>query len=151
MKLLVGILLVFIQCTSLDRRSFLGTKNSRANERWHYQNSVITETGHSSECLLPPDGQYPFPRLSYCYVGSRPLNSPSSSGEGRKETVRPFLSIIPGYVLEGHANSEIYKDVTLGRGPFHNRSLKENIIRQSMQQSLPGKVQSVQYSRGAGL
>ncbi|EOQ96119.1 hypothetical protein LEP1GSC195_2202 [Leptospira wolbachii serovar Codice str. CDC] len=27
------------------------------------------------------------------------------------------------------------------------RSLKENILRQSMQQSLPGKIPSIQYSR----
>ncbi|TGL33517.1 hypothetical protein [Leptospira perdikensis] len=151
MKLLVGILVLLIQCTSFDRRSFLGIGNSIDNDRRNYQNSLVTETGHFSECLLPPDGQYPFPRLSYCYVGSRPIRSQLSSGKKQNGTVRPFLSIIPGYALEGHSHSELYKDVALGRGPFHNRSLKENILRQSMQQNLPGKIPSVSYSRGGGL
>ncbi|TGL85968.1 hypothetical protein EHQ68_09380 [Leptospira congkakensis] len=150
MKLLVGILLVLFQCTSLDRRTFFWTKNSPAEIGWQNQDTAIAESGFSSECLLPPDGQYPFPRMNYCYVGSRPLTPQPSTNRNRKEMIPLSFSVVPIYAYEGHANPEIYKDVTFGRGPFHNRSLKENILRQSMQQSLPGKISSPQHSLGVG-
>lgn len=140
-------MLFTIGCSSLDRMLILGIKNPTLNERGYHQNLVIVETGESSECLLPPDSQYPFSRMGYCYVGSRDLRFKNHSDGNLREPSTPYLTIVPGYVRVGHANSEIYKDVTLGRGPFHNRSLKENILRQSMQQSLPGKIPSIQYSR----
>lgn len=128
----------------------LGIKNPPPYDKGYHQNLVITETGESSECLLPANAQYPFPRISYCYVGGRENRVGYISNEPLKEP-SSYITIIPGYVRVGHANSEFYKDVTLGRGPFHNRSLKENILRQSMQQSHAerhsGKIPTIQYSR----
>ncbi|MBM9548464.1 hypothetical protein JWG40_15660 [Leptospira sp. 201903074] len=146
MKLLVVILFLTIHCTSLDKMLILGIKNPPPNDRGYHQYLVIKETGESSECLLPSSAQYPFPRIGYCYVGGRELRLGNVSNEYLREP-SSFITIIPGYLRVGHANSEFYKDVTLGRGPFHNRSLKENILRQSMQQSLPGKIPTIQYSR----
>lgn len=147
MKHLVGILLLLVQCTSLDRMLILGIKNPLPIERDYHQNQMIVETGESSECLLPPDPQYPFPRIGFCYVGNGNRRFSYHSSEKETSQYNHYFTVIPGYLRVGHANSEFYKDVTLGRGPFHNRSLKENILRQSMQQSLPGKIPSIQYSR----
>ncbi len=125
---------------------FLGyvSEDIRLRRDEHQRRQV--SLGYTSECLVLPNDMYPFARVEPCAVGdTRSIQyEPYVQVQGRIHVL-----FIPGYVLEGHSNPEFYRDVTLGKGPFHNRSLKENILRQSMLQSHAQnrKIPTIQYSK----
>ncbi|XDD43711.1 hypothetical protein AB3N58_04980 [Leptospira sp. WS60.C2] len=138
--------LFYVSCTSFDRMVFLGYVDEEIQLRRDDYRRRQVSLGSTSECLLLPNDMYPYSRVEPCAVGdTRGLQYESVV----QVQGRVHVWFIPGYVLVGHSNLEFYKDVTLGRGPFHNRSLKENILRQSMSQSQfqNRKIPTIQYSK----
>lgn len=146
MRWFICMCLIQISCTSFDRMVFLGfvDESIKLRRNAYLQRQVFL--GYSFECLVVPNDSYPFPRVEPCYYGDvRGIQYESFV----KVEGRIHVWYVPSYVYEGHSNLEMYQDVTLGRGPFHNRSLKENILRQSMQESrnLNRKIPTIQYSK----
>ncbi|XDD47520.1 hypothetical protein AB3N60_05385 [Leptospira sp. WS39.C2] len=138
--------LFFVSCTSFDRMLFLGFVDESIKQKRNDYLRRQVSLGYSFECLVLPNQSFPFPRVEPCYMGDiRGFQYDTYV----KVQGRIHVYYIPGYVLEGHSNHEFYQDVTLGRGPFHNRSLKENTLRQSMQQSQTQnrKIPTLQYSK----
>ncbi|WP_246834702.1 hypothetical protein [Leptospira levettii] len=146
MRWLFFLVMGFHSCTSFDRMVFLGIVDDSIREkRNEYIRRQVT-LGASSECLVLQSGSIPFSRMETCPIGDF-----RSVDYDRMIKVEGRIHVwyVPSYVLEGHSNLEFYQDVTLGRGPFHNRSLKENILRQSMSQSQyqNRKIPTLQYSK----
>ncbi|WP_246843747.1 hypothetical protein [Leptospira biflexa] len=146
MRWIVCMFLFFVSCTSFDRMVFLGyVDDSIKRKRNDYRQRQVS-LGYSFECLILPNSYFPFPRVEPCYYGD--VRGFQYESFVRVEG-RIHVWYVPSYVYEGHSNLEFYQDVTLGRGPFHNRALKENILRQSMQESRNQnrKIPTIQYSK----
>ncbi|WP_245918180.1 hypothetical protein [Leptospira ellinghausenii] len=146
MRSLFFLLLSLYSCTSFDRMVFLGIVEDSIREKKNEYIRRQVALGYSSECLVLPSESIPFSRMEPCPIGDF-----RSVDYDRMIKVEGRIHVwyVPSYVLEGHSNLEFYQDVTLGRGPFHNRSLKENILRQSMSQSQNQnrKIPTLQYSK----
>ncbi|TGK92757.1 hypothetical protein EHQ30_12985 [Leptospira brenneri] len=122
MKLFVGILLILLQCTSVDKKTYLKGFYVTTHLRPHQQLTYAEKYGYNSECLVLMEGPVPS-RMEPCAIGDR-----RSGRDMYQETevlvAGDFFAVdwpIAGYNYALHVNNDYYQNVILYTGSYQRR------------------------------
>jgi hypothetical protein len=115
-------LIIFIQCTTLDKRTFFHGFYKPLQDSNQRESEYAIRYGYGSECLVLMNGPVPS-RMEPCAIGDR--RSGKELYEGTKVKVEAdFVEsdwYIAGFPYSYHVNNQYYQDVILFSTSYQRR------------------------------
>lgn len=113
---------MFLECTSVDKKSYLKGFYQTKHLRPHQQLAYAEKYGYNSECLVLMEGPVPS-RMEPCAIGDRRTGRDMYQ-ETEVQVAGDFFPIdwpIAGYAYELHVNNTYYQNVILYTGSYQRR------------------------------
>ncbi|MCW7471582.1 hypothetical protein [Leptospira kanakyensis] len=122
MKLVLSVMLVLLQCTAVDKKTYLKGFYVTIDKRPHGQLAYAEKYGYNSECLVLMEGPVPS-RMEPCAIGDR-RSARDMYQETEVMVTGDFFETewpIAGYNYALHVNNEYYQSFILFSSAFHRR------------------------------